>query len=977
MPIHEQKLRFILFAILLICIFFAISTINTYMLYKTSLQETKYALMNTVQVQATLTSQLVGRYPDGRTYRLFSLKKTLGHIANAQKKYQYNRTQELTVGTLENKNFRFLIINGTLQNYEDALVLPLGSPEAIPMQRALLGETGTIEGKDYKGNHVIAAYTPVAIDNKTVGFVAKINLFEIQKTFLITLAKTTFLGFWLICFGIFAFYHFTKVFFKKLEQREKEYRDLVNNSNAIIVKMDAKGKTLFFNSYASDFFIYKPELLEEQNLYDSLKAAKKNIETHSTSNDEHDEKCLFDDCLVEETGEKNEVLFPHPTDSSKDKWVWWNFAKVENSKGELTEVLCIGHDTTTKHEAQKQLEDSRKQYFNIFQNAPLGLVHFTKEGVIADCNDSFVEIIGSSREQLIGFEAATQSGPHMKEAVQDSIMGKQSKFEDFYTSVTGGKTAYLRVFFNPFKVPEGYEVIATVEDRTDQFQIENRFKAIAIGSPTGIIITTHNGNVLYANGKMLELCDMPYDQLQMNGWLPLLTINDQQLVVDNWLNPPEILQRKLELQLIVDDQVKWCLAEIVSLKKTQAPQAELVITFTDITTTKETALQQKRLTTAIDQATESIVITDLNGLITYANPAFEKLSGYSPKEFLGQNPRILKSGEHDPQFYEDMWKTILTGNTWTGKIVNRAKDGKLYTQEATIRPVRNAENELVSYVCVGRDISQQLVMENQLRQAQRLESIGELAAGIAHEINTPAQYVLTNIRFLEEGFETLSDSLEMYQKAQPDLEDIDKEELEYLAEEIPTAIRESDEGLEKIARIVKSVKQLSHPAESQKALCNMNSIIRDAANISANEWKYSSDIVFDLNENIPDIFALQGALGQVFLNIIVNSAHAIEARQMEDKGRISISSTSDDAFVTVKISDNGGGIPPHIIDKIFEPFFTTKEVGKGTGQGLAISQNIVVNVHNGQLFVDSTEGEGTTFTIQIPITTESEESEEF
>ncbi|WP_428608736.1 sensor histidine kinase [Sedimenticola sp.] len=272
-------------------------------------------------------------------------------------------------------------------------------------------------------------------------------------------------------------------------------------------------------------------------------------------------------------------------------------------------------------------------------------------------------------------------------------------------------------------------------------------------------------------------------------------------------------------------------------------------------------------------------------------------------------------------------------------------------------------------------------MEVQLRQAQKLESIGQLAAGIAHEINTPVQFVGDNNRFLQEAF---ADMAALYQAEQqlrersPEgqvdlarLTALEQEyDLDYLMEEIPKSLKQSEEGLTRIARIISAMKEFSHPGSRDKGLVDVNKVITTTLEVSRNEWKYVADLECDLDADLPSVPGYVQGLNQVFLNMIVNAAHAIGERLDEtagSKGKIDIRTRRQGEWLEVTVGDNGVGIPKGIINRVFDPFFTTKEVGKGSGQGLAIAYSVVVDKHGGTIAVESEPGVGTTFTIRLPL----------
>jgi PAS domain S-box-containing protein len=262
-------------------------------------------------------------------------------------------------------------------------------------------------------------------------------------------------------------------------------------------------------------------------------------------------------------------------------------------------------------------------------------------------------------------------------------------------------------------------------------------------------------------------------------------------------------------------------------------------------------------------------------------------------------------------------------------------------------------------------------LEDNLRQAQKLEAIGQLAAGIAHEINTPTQYVGDNLRFLKESFGELDSVITQLVEAggasaHKALEEAD---FEYLKEEIPRALNQSLEGVDRVAKIVRAMKEFSHPAR-EKTATDLNRAIQSTITVASNEWKYVAEMDMDLDAQLPPVHCSPAEFNQVVLNIVVNAAHAITdvvGDGGKGKGRIKVTTRAEGDWAVIEISDTGKGMPPHVQKKIFEPFFTTKEVGKGTGQGLAIAHNVIVDKHAGSIKVTSAPGAGTTFHIRLPI----------
>jgi PAS domain S-box-containing protein len=301
-----------------------------------------------------------------------------------------------------------------------------------------------------------------------------------------------------------------------------------------------------------------------------------------------------------------------------------------------------------------------------------------------------------------------------------------------------------------------------------------------------------------------------------------------------------------------------------------------------------------------------------------------------------------------------------------------------------ISPLGDSRRDHPGTIILARDITDRKLMESQLAQAQKLESIGQLAAGIAHEINTPTQYVGDNTRFLQDAFQDLSRLLERYAevpealKAGASAEELrammqaaaEEADLEYLAEEIPKAVQQSLEGVERVSKIVRAMKEFSHPGTEEKTAIDINNAIESTITVARNEWKYVADLVTDLDRNLPLVPCLPGEFNQVILNLIINAAHAIAdvvGRDSGERGTITVSTRYLGDATEIRLADSGGGIPEAIRARIFDPFFTTKEVGKGTGQGLAIARSVIVDKHGGTITFETELGKGTTFVIRLPI----------
>jgi len=300
----------------------------------------------------------------------------------------------------------------------------------------------------------------------------------------------------------------------------------------------------------------------------------------------------------------------------------------------------------------------------------------------------------------------------------------------------------------------------------------------------------------------------------------------------------------------------------------------------------------------------------------------------------------------------------------------------------TISPIRDRAGAVVGAAQVAWNITELKLLQTKLARAQKLESIGQLAAGVAHEINTPIQYIGDNANFLEQAFQDFMRFVGPHHRIVQALRAADAEvllaaldqvdpdvDVDYLKEEIPRAIEQLTEGVGQVARIVRAMKEFSHPGPQEKVLIDLDRAIQNTILVSRNEWKYVADLTTDFEAGLPPVPCLVGEFNQVILNLIVNSAQAIAdiAKNSGQKGAIHICTRGQRDCAEIRVRDTGGGIPESIQSRVFDPFFTTKEVGKGTGQGLAIAHSVIVQKHNGKIWFESEAGVGTTFVIQLPL----------
>jgi PAS domain S-box-containing protein len=386
------------------------------------------------------------------------------------------------------------------------------------------------------------------------------------------------------------------------------------------------------------------------------------------------------------------------------------------------------------------------------------------------------------------------------------------------------------------------------------------------------------------------------------------------------------------------------------------------------------ARSEARHRAVMDSVLDAVIVTDANGRVQSANRAVGPMLGWSPDELVGQRVNALwleTAGSDAP----------ILGRLRQVQV--RRRDGSGFPAEIVTLPVEGLDGEPL-FVGALRDISERRALEGRLLQARKLEAIGQLAAGIAHEINTPTQYVTDNLRFVGESAGALLALIAAWEPVVAAARDagIDpvllekaevartQAEVDLLSQDIPLATAQGLEGLARIAEIVRAMNHFSNAGSKERAAVDLNRAIESTATVAGSHWKPVAELELALDPALPPVPCVMGELNQVFLNLLVNAAQAITERLgpvPEQLGRIRFSTRCDGDAAEIRVADNGAGIPEAIRDRIFDPFFTTKPVGKGTGHGLAIAHAVVVEQHGGSIRCESEVGVGTTFVIRLPL----------
>jgi PAS domain S-box-containing protein len=381
------------------------------------------------------------------------------------------------------------------------------------------------------------------------------------------------------------------------------------------------------------------------------------------------------------------------------------------------------------------------------------------------------------------------------------------------------------------------------------------------------------------------------------------------------------------------------------------------------------AHERNVLRTMIDMIPAYIYAKDAKSRFTAANKLVANRMGTIPEGLIGKTDFDFYPREMAEKFYNDEQALIQSGQPLIDceEVAHDSITGMDRVLLTSKIPLRDEHGRLSGVVGIGFDITERKAAEQRMASSDRLESIGRLAAGVAHEINTPIQYLNDSVSFIREGVGELLAHIDKLHAALPKQQD-DGDDIEYMREELPPALTRVADGLARIAEIVRSMKHFSHADQREMSQVDINAAVASTLVIARSEYKDYADLETTYGE-IPPVTCHGGQINQVVLNLVVNSAHAIsdQVRKCGGRGKISVKTSLEGRFVVIAISDTGGGIPENIRARIFDPFFTTKEVGRGTGQGLSIARNVIVKEHGGELDFRTEIGNGTTFYVRLPV----------
>ncbi|MEM4408060.1 MAG: PAS domain S-box protein [Candidatus Caldarchaeum sp.] len=614
--------------------------------------------------------------------------------------------------------------------------------------------------------------------------------------------------------------------------------------------------------------------------------------------------------------------------------------------------------------------DSERRYSEtIIESLPLGLLALSEDLNAISANGHFLKMFRLKKEEISG-KPVFDFLP-FKELAQEVKMVMstgQPKRDVIFNARSGEELRYYRTSISEMSDSErrarlllAFEDITDVERiRREMEESEKSIQAIVEGlnaiiweaesDPPRLTFVSKGAESLLGYPPEMWLSDPDF-------WYTHVHPDERDAVLSKCIRDSRSgIDHVLEYRMIArNGSIKWIRDIVHVMPNLNGSGYKLRGVMIDVTESKKQEETLRLQGAALEDIADTVIITDKNGIIEYVNSSFENLTGYLREEVIGrETPRILKSGAHDDTFYRNLWRTISSGTTFRALFTNRKKTGEVYYEEKTITPLKNAQGDITHYVSAGKDVTQQKKLEEELLHAQKMEAIGRLAGGVAHDFNNILTAALGHCDLL----------LKKVGRGSP------------LAKNVTEIKKAIERGKSLTSQLLTfSRKQVTHPK-----VLNITRLIIDMENMLKRLIGTHIELHTNLDQDLWNTLADESQVEQVILNLVVNSRDA-----MPQGGRITISTSNavpppsciyatslQEGCVKLTVEDTGSGIDPEVMPHIFEPFFTTKEVGKGTGLGLA-TVHAIVKQSGGHIEVHSEKNKGTRFTVYLPRTEENEE----
>ena len=612
--------------------------------------------------------------------------------------------------------------------------------------------------------------------------------------------------------------------------------------------------------------------------------------------------------------------------------------------------------------AGRALQESEEQLAAILRAAPAG-IGVIKDRIFVKVNPRVCKMTGYSPDELIG-----QSTQMLYSSQAEFDRTGEVKYDQIRESETGtaetrwcrkdGSSIDVLLSSTPMNATDPFVGMTfTALDITESRRVQNALREseeryrILIENQTGLVVQiAPDGKFLFVSTSYCRMFDKTEEELLGTHFMPLIHEDDQaatEKAMKALFKPPH--KAHMEQRAKTKNGWRWLAWQDSAVLDGEGNVSAIIGVGRDITQRKEAEEESARLMMAIEQAEEIIVITDAAANIQYVNPTFENVTGYSREEVLGRNPRILQSGQQPPVFYQKIWKKLANGKTWSGQLVNRKKDGTVYTEEGTISPIIDGNGNIINYVAAKHDATHELELEEQLRQAQKMEAVGQMAGGIAHDFNNLLQVI--------------SGYAELFEM---DLQPDDKQ---------MQGIREIGKATLRGKSLVNQLLAFSRRQVIEPQDMDLNTVIDPLLKMMRGMIGEHIELDFIAGRELGIIHIDCGMIEQVLMNLCVNARDA-----MPEHGKLTIETenvlingdytrihtwATPGRYVLLNVTDTGCGMDSQTQERAFEPFFTTRDVGKGSGLGLSTVFGIIKQ-HDGHINVYSELGKGTIFKIYLP-----------
>ncbi len=741
---------------------------------------------------------------------------------------------------------------------------------------------------------------------------------------------------------------------KALEESEERYRTLADHIYDWEFWIAPDGRLVYCSpscervtGYRAEEYVSDPDLLNRIVHPDDAAI----WDQHGSRTSQCFDTCEFDYRIIPRNGE---VV-----------WIAHCCSPVYTGEGRYLGRRISHRDITKRKRAEAALVESEKKFRLLYEEAPVAYQSLDEEGHLLQVNQTWLQLLRYTPDEVIGRIFADFLTPRSQERFRETfaefkrfgqvhgveleIVCKDKSVIDVsidgrISRAGGGEFRHTHCVFQ--------DITQRKKSEKALQESEQKYRATFNTASVGIDLVDRQGRFVEVNNTTSEFLGYTAEEIRH------LTIFD--------VTHPEDVSRSREMHEAMirgemeayrlekrymrkDGSILWANVDVSAIRDADGQYRATVGVIRDITQRKKLEETHIRLAAAVEQAAETVEITDPEGTIVYVNPSFETTTGYSREEVVGNNPRILKSGHHDVEFYKRMWDTIANGKIWTGHFINKKKDGTLFEEDVSISPVKDDLGKTVNYVAVKRDVTSEVSLQRQLLQAQKMEAIGTLAGGIAHDFNNILQVVLGYSELLLTG------------KSGKDPDHADLQKINHAA----------CSG----ADLVRNLLTFSRKVEPKPVPMDLNNQIRNVEKLLHRTIPRMIDIRLELAEDLKRINADPGQIEQIIMNFAVNARDA-----MGEKGSLTIRTEDvvlDEEYcrmnaearpgdhVMLSVSDTGHGMDRETLQHIFEPFYTTKELGRGTGLGLAMVYGIVKQ-HDGHLTCYSEVGKGTTFRVYLP-----------